>query len=314
MRVVFLGSGAFGLPTLQSLLATHEVALVVSQPDRPAGRGKALTPTPVAARALELGLPLLRPADINAPEVRDGIRAAGADAWVVIAFGQKLSRELLDGVFAVNLHGSLLPAYRGAAPIQRAVMDGCAETGVSVISLAERMDAGLVYATRARAIGASETSGELHDALAALGPEVVGEVLALHAAGTLVGAVQDESLATRARKLAKAEATVDLAAVDARTARARINGLNAWPGCTVSIGGEAVKLLRVVECAETPGGTAGVAPGVLQTDGVVATATGAIRILEIQPPGKRGMDFAAFIGGRARFIGQPVLPWVAPGH
>jgi methionyl-tRNA formyltransferase len=310
MRVVFLGSGAFGLPTLEALVAEHEVALVVSQPDRPAGRGKTLTPTPVAARALELGLPLLRPADVNAPEFRDAIRGAEAEAWVVIAFGQKLSRELLDGVFAVNLHGSLLPAYRGAAPIQRAVIDGCAETGVSVISLAERMDAGLVYATRSRAIGPTETSDEVHDALAALGPEVVGEVLSRHAAGTLVGEVQDESRATRARKLSKAEATIDLATVDARTARARINGLNAWPGCTVAIGGEPVKLLRVVECEVGECGESAV--GILGAGGVVRTAAGAIRILEVQPPGKRGMDVAAFLGGRARLVGSPILPWAAP--
>jgi methionyl-tRNA formyltransferase len=157
---------------------------------------------------------------VNEPTVRDEIRALGADAWVVIAFGQKLSRELLDGVFAINLHGSLLPAYRGAAPIQRSVMDGCAETGVSVISLAERMDAGLVYATASRAIGPSETSDEVHDRLAELGPAVIEDVLARHAAGTLVGAPQVETKATRARKLSKAEATIDFAEVDAATARA----------------------------------------------------------------------------------------------
>ena len=126
MRIVFLGSGAFGIPTLEMLAARHEVVAVVSQPDKPAGRGKVLTPTPIALRAAELGIPVTKPTDINEAAVRDAVRAHRADAWVVIAFGQKLSRELLDGVFAVNLHGSLLPAYRGAAPIQRAVMDGCA--------------------------------------------------------------------------------------------------------------------------------------------------------------------------------------------
>ena len=173
MRIVFLGSGAFGIPTLDALSARHEVVAVVSQPDKPAGRGKVLTPTPLAVRAAELGIPLTTPIDINEPSVCAAVRAPPADAWVIIAFGQKLSRELIDGVFAVNLHGSLLPAYRGAAPIQRAVMDGCAQTGVSVISIAERMDAGLVYATRSRAIGASETSDDVHDALALLGPEVI---------------------------------------------------------------------------------------------------------------------------------------------
>jgi methionyl-tRNA formyltransferase len=305
LRIVFLGSGAFGIATLESLVAQHEVVAVVSQPDRPAGRGKSLTPTPIAARAAELGISVLKPPDVNELGVRETVRGYQADAWVVIAFGQKLSRELLDGVFAINLHGSLLPAYRGAAPIQRAVMDGCAETGVSVISLADRMDAGLVFATRARAIGARETSDEVHDQLALLGPEVVGDVLARHAAGTLVGDVQDESRATRARKLSKAEATVDFAALDAREARARINGLNSWPGCTVLVGELPAKLLRVEECDGAAGEI-----GVLGPDGVVQARTGAVRILEIQPIGGRGMPVAEFLNGRPGLVGCAVRPFV----
>lgn len=308
MRIVFLGSGAFGIPTLESLAARHEVVAVVSQPDKPAGRGKALTPTPIASRAEQLGIPVLKPADINQADVRDTVRGSGADAWVVIAFGQKLSRELLDGVFAINLHGSLLPAYRGAAPIQRAVMDGCAEVGVSVISLAERMDAGLVYATASRPVGATETADEVHDALALLGPAAIEGVLARHAAGTLVGEVQDESKATRARKLSKADATVDLAGVDADTARARINGLNSWPGCKVCIGDLAVKLLRASACAG-PGGE----PAVLGADGVVSTRSGAIRILEIQPIGGRAMAMAEFLNGRPKLVGCAIRPQPAAG-
>ncbi len=314
MRIVFLGSGAFGVPTLDALAAgtaagasRHEVVAVVSQPDKPAGRGKVLTPTPIALRAAELGIPVTKPVDINEASVREAVRAHRADAWVVIAFGQKLSRELLEGVFAINLHGSLLPAYRGAAPIQRAVMDGCAETGVSVISLAERMDAGLVYATRTRAIGVSETSDEVHDALSLLGPEVIADVLARHAAGTLVGAVQDESKATRARKLAKADGTVDFAARDARSARAWINGLNAWPGCTVDIGGLQVKLLRVREADD--GGAGPLAT--LGEDGRVRAAGGAVEILEVQPLGGKRMGFGEFVRGRRQLVGAAVAPVVA---
>ena len=314
MRIVFLGSGAFGVPTLDALAAgtgaggaRHEVVAVVSQPDKPAGRGKVLTPTPIALRAAELGIPVTKPVDINEASVREAVRAHRADAWVVIAFGQKLSRELLEGVFAINLHGSLLPAYRGAAPIQRAVMDGCAETGVSVISLAERMDAGLVYATRTRAIGASETSDEVHDALSLLGPEVIADVLARHAAGTLVGAVQDESKATRARKLAKADGTVDFAARDARSARAWINGLTAWPGCTVDVGGLQVKLLRVREADD--GGAGPLAT--LGEDGRVRAAGGAVEILEVQPLGGKRMGFGEFVRGRRQLVGAAVAPVVA---
>lgn len=303
MKLVFLGAGAFGIPSLEALAREHDVALVVSQPDRPAGRGKVLTPTPIAARAAELGIPVIKPADVNAPEVVAAVRGVGADAWVVIAFGQKLSRDLVDGVFAINLHGSVLPAYRGAAPIQRAVMDGCAETGVSVISIAERMDAGLVYATRTRPIGATETADEVHDALALLGPEVLSSVLAAHAAGRAAGVAQDESRATRARKLSKADGTVDLAAMDARAARARINGLNSWPGCTVVVGGLEVKLLRVRESAG-----AGGEPGVVDADGRVAATAGAIEILEVQPAGGRPMAWRDFARGRPQVVGQRVTP------
>jgi methionyl-tRNA formyltransferase len=306
MRLVFFGSGAFGIPTLEALVATHDVALVVSQPDRPAGRGKVMTATPLAARAAELGLRVVKPEDVNEQRMRDEIRGLGAAAWVVIAFGQKLSRELLDGVFAINLHGSLLPSYRGAAPIQRAVMDGCSETGVSVISLAERMDAGLVYATAAQPIEPRATSDEVHDQLSLLGPAVIEEVLARHAAGALVGAPQDESKATRARKLSKAEATIDLATVDAAVARARINGLNSWPGCTVLIGDVAVKLLRVEEVAGAQ--AVGAVPGVFGLNGVIATRSGAIQVIEIQPIGKRGMPIAEFLSGRAQLVGCSVKP------
>lgn len=305
MRLVFLGAGAFGTPSLESLAREHDVALVVTQPDRPAGRGKVMTPTPVASRAAELGLGVIKPADVNDPEVVAQVRGVGADAWVVIAFGQKLSRELVDGVFAINLHGSLLPAYRGAAPIQRAVMDGCAETGVSVISIAERMDAGLVYATRARPIGATETADEVHDALALLGPEVLSSVLGAQAAGGAVGLAQDESRATRARKLSKADGTVDFSALDARSARARINGLNSWPGCTVVLGGLEVKLLRVREAASGGG-----EPGVVRADGCVAALGGAVEILEVQPAGGRAMAWGDFVRGRPQVVGQRLAPRV----
>lgn len=307
MKLVFLGAGAFGIPSLDALAREHQVALVVTQPDRPAGRGKALTPTPIAARAAELGLPVIKPADVNAAEVVAQVRAVGADAWVVIAFGQKLARELVEGVFAINLHGSLLPAYRGAAPIQRAVMDGCAETGVSVIGIAERMDAGLVYATRARAIGPEETADDVHDALALLGPEVLLDVLESHAGGRAVGVAQDESKATRARKLSKLDGTVDLATLDARSARARINGLNSWPGCTVRLGGLEAKLLRVREAADD-GARASARPGIVDAAGVVGASAGAIKILEVQPAGGRPMPWREFVRGRPQVVGQRIEP------
>jgi methionyl-tRNA formyltransferase len=153
----------------------------------------------------------------------------------------------------------------------------------------------------------------VHDQLALLGPGVIGEVLARHAAGTLVGEVQDESRATRARKLSKAEATIDLSAVSAAVARARINGLNSWPGCTVRIGDVSVKLLRVEECGEACGEACGATgdASLLEADGVVRAAVGAIRVLEVQPVGGKAMTIGEFLNGRPRLVGCAVRP-IAP--
>jgi methionyl-tRNA formyltransferase len=308
-EVVFLGAGAFGIPVLETLARAGRVRLVVSQPDREAGRGKRPTPTPVSEFALAHGLPLLRTPDCNAPADRARIReAASGAAMVVIAFGQKLSPELLEGVFAINLHGSLLPRWRGAAPVQRALMEGDAVAGVSVISLAARMDAGVVYAAAPRAIGPRETAGELHDALAALGPDVVSGVLARWAGGTLSHAVQDEPSATRARKLSRADAWVDLAQPASRV-RARVNGLNPWPGCGAEVDGRALVLRRCEEVEETSG--AAKPAGTLEADGTVWCGQGAVRILEVQPPGGRTMDFGAWARG-ARLSGPAILRSAPP--
>src|SRR5688572_4055507 len=146
MRLVFFGSGAFGVPTFNCLEEVHDIALVVTQPDRPAGRNRALTPTPIAEYATQRRLEIIKPEKVNDAGVIERIRAAEADAFVVIAFGQKLGKALLKDRFAINLHGSLLPKYRGAAPINWAMINGEAETGVSVITLADRMDCGEILA------------------------------------------------------------------------------------------------------------------------------------------------------------------------
>lgn len=314
LRVIFFGAGAFGLPTLDALVRSHDVPLVVSQPDRPAGRGRTLTPTPIAARAIELGLNVRRPADVNAPEEIAAIHAVPADAFVVIAFGQKLSPALLrrDGqpIFAINLHASLLPAYRGAAPINWAMIDGCAETGVSVISLAERMDAGVVYARRSLAIDPLEIAGELHDRLAALGPEAILSTLERRAAGEATCETQDESKASRARKLSKDDGRIDLAALTAFEARCRIHGLSPWPGCDVAIDGAPVRLLRVRDRAERRPDDR--PPGTVNDDGTIACRSGRLEILELQPPGGRPMTLAEYRNGR-RYTGGLVVTRVAGG-
>lgn len=306
LRIAFFGSGAFGLPTFEALLGRHEIVGVVSQPPKRAGRGGVETPTPIAARALAAGLPLRTPADVNAPEEVAAIRATPCDAFVVIAFGQKLSPALLEGVFAINLHASLLPAYRGAAPINWAMIDGCSETGVSVIALADRMDAGVVYARRATPIDRLETAGELHDRLAALGPEIVLGVLDDHAAGRLRPEPQLEAAVTKARKLSKRDERIDLAEWDAPAARARIHGVAPWPGTAVLLDGKRVRILRVRDLPEGPDASA--APGTILADGTVRCRRGRLEILELQPDGGRPMRLAAFRNGRRFEPGMRLEP------
>ncbi len=304
MRVVFFGSGAFGLPTLQKLATAHEIALVVTQPDRPAGRNRKLTPTPIAEFAMSRGMAIIKPENVNEPAVVDQIRSVNAEAFVVIAFGQKLGRRLLEGVFAINLHGSLLPKYRGAAPINWAMINGETTTGVSVITLADRMDAGEILATRSVAIDPMETAGELHDRLALLGPEAVLQVLELHVRGELKPQPQDESQVTYAPKLSKADGTVHFDQPALRV-RQRVHGLTPWPGCTVKLAGRPLRLMRVkVAHADQHFPE----PGVVQPDLTISCAPGAIQLLAVQPPGGKVMSFAAYCNGQSVPIGARCEP------
>jgi methionyl-tRNA formyltransferase len=309
MKVVFFGSGAFGIPTLAALAERHEVLAVVTQPDRPAGRGRRLTPTAVATYAQEHlpGVPLMKVEDVNESSVAERVRGFPADVWVVVAFGQKLNRSLLNGRFAINLHASLLPRWRGAAPIPAAILAGDTVTGNSVITLADRMDAGLVLARSERAIEAGTTAGELHDLLAADGPGLVLDVLDRHASGILRGTPQDESLVTRAGKLSRQMGRVDWSR-PAGEVRRRVHALNPWPGVTASFRGRAVKLLRVSETEGT--GT----PGELidPVAGTVACGGGtAVRIVELQPADRRPMSWDQFAAGFRPRSGEHFEP--SPG-
>lgn len=306
MRVVFFGSGAFGIPTLGALAERHEVRAIVTQPDRPAGRGRRLTPTPVAAFAQERlpDVPILRVEDVNERSVVEQVRGIPSEAWVVVAFGQKLGRELLEGRFAINLHASLLPRWRGAAPIQAAILAGDTVTGNTVITLADRMDAGLVLARSERPIRPEVTAGELHDLLAADGPGLVLDVLERHARGTLVGTPQDESRVTRAGKLTRDMGRLDWS-LPAEQVRRRVHALNPWPGVTVSWQGGPIRILRVAEA------TGSGEPGTLiePKEGVVACGDGsAIRIVELQPAGGRAMSWAQFAAGARPRAGDRFEP------
>src|SRR5687767_3718579 len=249
LRLIFAGSGEFGLPTFKRLIESdkYDVTHVVTQPDRPSGRGLKLKPTAIAQLGLERGLPVIRTANIN------GETLPAADVMVVIAFGQKIAPHVVDHarLGAINLHASLLPRYRGAAPINWAIIRGETVTGNSVIRLAQRMDAGAVLGQSELQIGETETAGELHDRLSLDGAPLVLRVVEELASGTAVERPQDESLATIAPKLSREASRLDFAQ-PAREVANRIRGLSPWPGCRVRLlaeDGAEVARITLVSCA-----------------------------------------------------------------
>lgn len=310
MRLVLLGSGAFGLPTFKSLAAEHEILMVMSQPDRPAGRKRILTPTPVSEWALSQGLALSRCENANEPAMIARLAELNADAAVVIAFGQKLSPALIEalGSLVINLHASLLPKYRGAAPINWAMIRGEQVTGNSVIALAQKMDAGVVFGQNQTPIDPLETAGELHDRLAEMGPQVISQVLAHHVAGTLVGHQQDEQLATLAPKLAKEDGWIDWSK-PAHEIRCFVHGMTPWPGARTNWLPDAnvpeqttsLTIKRVRDLSDYQHDTQ---PGTLLDEKTVAAGTGAVELLELQAPGKRSMTISDFLHGHALTAGQ----------
>ena len=317
MRLIYFGSGDFGLPTLQALVeADHEVAAVVTQPDRPAGRKRLPTPTPIAAWARDQGLDVWKQENVNEPDFVARVAALRAEASVVIAFGQKLSPPLIEamGRLAVNLHASLLPAYRGAAPIHWAMIDGQTTTGVSVIGLAQKMDAGPIYATDSLKIDPSETAGELHDRLAQAGPAAVGRVLEQLREGRLEPKVQDESAATAARKFKKTDGTVDFSQT-AEQVRARVHGLTPWPGCRVvwrsghSGTQQTLTLKRVVDHPADEGPATGrPLAGVVTPDLRIACGQGSVELRELQLPGGKPLSFEQFQRGHPLRRGDTLSP------
>ena len=293
MRLVYFGSSDFGLPTLQRLVLEHDVALIVTQPDRPAGRQRRLSPTSVAAFAQTSGIDTLKPDDVNDPALADRIREIGAEALVVIAYGRKLGAALLNNTFAINLHGSLLPKYRGAAPINWAVINGETQTGISVISMTEHIDAGAILAQQATAIDPMQTAGELEDRLSELGPDLVLQTLAEYASGDLDPKPQDDRFACQAPKLTKSDGTVRFDA-PAPAVQHRVHGLTPRPGCTVAYNDQRLRLERVAVIDEraTTGG-----PGEVLADGTIACAPGAVELLAVQPAGGKLMSFDAYRRG-----------------
>ena len=291
MRIVFMGTPEFSVGVLDALVgAGHEIACVYTQPPRPAGRGKKDRPSPVQARAEAMGLEVRHPKSLRTPEAQAEFAALNADIAVVVAYGLILPQAVLDAPArgCLNIHASLLPRWRGAAPIQRAIMAGDAETGVCIMQMEAGLDTGPVLLRRAIPIGAEETAGDLHDRLSVLGAEAIVETLARM--DELVPEVQPEAGVTYAEKIDKAEARVDWSQ-DAAVIDRQIRGLSPFPGAWTMIGGARVKLVRS-RMAEGSG-----APGAVLAGLVVACDSRAVEITEVQPEGKPRMSAEAYLRG-----------------
>jgi len=299
MHIVFAGTPEFALPCLDALARSqHHLTAVLTQPDRPAGRGRKLRPSPVKQRAAELDLPLQQPASLQDDDAFHALAALQPDVIVVVAYGLLLPRRVLDlpRHGCINIHPSLLPRWRGAAPIQRALLAGDARTGVSIMQVDEGLDSGPVYATRELPIDEQATAGDLHDRLADMGAQAVLEVLAGLPQG-LRAVPQDEAAATYAERLSKQEACIDWRRSAAEIARA-VRGYAPWPVAFTLLDEEPVRIWR----AQALAGKADVPPGTVvaaTAEGIdVATGAGCLRIRELQQSGKKRMTAASAVNGR----------------
>ncbi|MGN8048606.1 methionyl-tRNA formyltransferase [Curtobacterium sp. 22159] len=307
MRLVVAGSPAAAVPTLRRLAASdHEIVAVLTRPATPQGRKRVLTPTPVARAAAELGLPVIEAARVD-DEVTARLAALDVDLGVIVAYGALLRRPALDVPRHgwVNLHFSELPAYRGAAPVQRAVMAGDTRTAATVFRLVEALDAGPVFASEPFDIDPEATSGEVLAAMAETGAEVVARVVDGIAAGTAV-AVEQSGEPTLAPKLTIDDGRIDFTA-PAAAVHARLRGVTPEPGAYAHLGETRVKLLR----SERPGGTADpappLAPGALTVQGgrlLVGTGDAPLVLTEVQPAGKKAMDAASWARGLGPLDGK----------
>ncbi len=298
LRIAFAGTPQFALPALRALLdSTHRVVGVLTQPDRPAGRGRELRASPVKLLAAEHGLPVAQPATLKTPEGRAALAEWSPDLLVVVASGLIRPAAVLPlpRLGCLNIHGSLLPRWRGAAPIHRALLAGDAETGVTIMQLDEGLDTGPTLLERRRPIGPEETSGDLHDALAELGAAALIEAIQGLAAGTLLPRPQPTDGVTYAAKIEKSEARIDWKQ-DAVQIHRQIRAFNPWPVAEARLGEEPLRLLRA-RVADAAGRAA--APGALlgmDGDGIrIACGQGVLAVGELQRAGKRPVsarDFA----------------------
>jgi len=304
MNIVYLGSGEFGIESLNALAkSSHSLRFIVTQPAQPAGRGRTPTPTPVARWAAAQLVAFVETDNVNAPEIVETVARYEPDLIVVIAFGQKVGKEIvnLPPKGAINVHASLLPKYRGAAPINWAIINGESETGISIITVAEKMDAGKILTQLETAIGPSETAGELHDRLAQMAAPLLLKTLDQIANSTAVYTEQDHSRATLAPKLKKSDGFLDFAE-PAELLERKIRGLWPWPGASATYLSKKIsKSVRVtIAMAEivNTSNPSGLPVGTLDENLNVICGRNALKITKLRPDGSRLMDFKDFANGR----------------
>ncbi len=300
-RILYAGTPEFAVPALSALIeSAHEVVAVYTQPDRPAGRGRRLTPSPVKQLALDAGLPVRQPTTLKDAAAAAELAAWDADLLVVAAYGLILPQPVLDAprLGCVNIHASLLPRWRGAAPIQRALLAGDTSTGISIMCMEAGLDTGPVYSLTPLEIGAADTGGSLTKRLAALGAEALLAALPGILAGSASPTPQDHAAATYARKLTKDEARIDWARPAPELERA-VRAFDPWPVAQTRLGDE---VLRIWAAYVPVDASTSQEPGRVLATGVggidVATGDGILRITELQPPGKRRMAARDFLNAR----------------
>ena len=301
LRIVFFGTPEFAVPTLDALLrSSHQVVGVVTQPDRPRGRGHKTSPSPVKARALDASLPVLQPERLKDEAFLADLAEMRADLGVVAAYG----RILTDAVLAVprlgliNVHASLLPKYRGAAPVHRAIMNGERETGVTIMRVVKALDAGPMLAKTTRPIGPDETSEDVERDLASDGAVLLAAVVDDLAAGRARETLQDDASATYAHRLTKADSAIDWNWTADRVHDV-VRGLHPWPHAATFLRGRRLILLRSAASSDLAGAAPGTVVAARADDLIVAAGSGRVRLIEIQAEGKRPMSAREFLAGHS---------------
>ena len=314
LRIVFMGTPTFSVPAMEKIHAAHDILAVYTQPDRPVGRGLEVKCSPVKERALAYGIEVRQPEKLTLPGEYEKIAELRPDIIVVVAYGQILRQNVLDlpRVACINIHSSLLPRWRGAAPIHHAVLAGDAVTGVTTMKMVRELDAGDIYEQVETKIGARETATELHDRLALLGGDLILSTISGLVSGQLQGIPQDTSKVTVASKLTKEMEVLD-PALSAVELDRRVRALNPWPGTSLLLeieknGVVATERLKVRQTVPHP--TLSPPMGELQERAgmlVLGTAQGALEIQRLQPEGKKELDAASFLNGlKGRGVSLPI--------